>query len=346
MPKRRRPKLRFLDQLKLSGLNPSTSLVVYDRKLSSCAPGFRSWLKSFPNQVAVVAGENLKSLEKFSEFSMRIHRDFGDRINRSWTVIAVGGGSVGDFAGFFASVYKRGLRLVHVPSTWLAAIDSSHGGKTALNLAGSKNQIGTFYESSETWIVRSLLESQKTAGDRKRVDDAMGELAKIALIDGGPWALKLKRPRDTQKWLYSKLKRAISAKNAIVDRDPFESNGIRSILNLGHTWGHVLEVAMPLSHGIAVGQGLYFALDLCRELKRAKPRELDAIESWLLKLGISRLQLKIPAAKAKSLLLKDKKIRRVEEITVLLPLQFGNIERTSVSIDTVMRVARVKGWVR
>src|SRR6185295_5151716 len=114
---------------------------------------FRNWLKKFPCRYGVKSGESLKDLEKFPGHCKAILQMTEKIETRPLQLIAVGGGSVGDFAGFVASTLKRGVPLIHVPSTWLAAIDSTHGGKTALNVAGIKNQIGTFKQAEKIIVV-------------------------------------------------------------------------------------------------------------------------------------------------------------------------------------------------
>lgn len=336
---------------------PATSIVLYDRKLLTASPEFQRWIKKYPHAFSLKAGETLKSLSSFSKQAERIHRAVGENVTRTWTVVAVGGGSVGDFAGFFASVYRRGLRLVHIPSTWLAAIDSSHGGKTALNLRGAKNQIGTFYPSADTVLVKSLLMSLP----KSNIEDGIGEIAKIALIDGHGWARKLKRPsvsvssRTSQnhiecEWLWKNLKPAISSKNRIVNRDPRETRGYRQILNLGHTFGHVLEAAQGLSHGRSVALGLHFALELSESIGTIKKSRADGIRAWLEALKISKTELaKYPGltvSRAARLLRSDKKRGEGSSVWFIVFKDFGRVERRELRIDRILRVALEKGWVR
>ena len=166
-------------------------VLIHDRVLAEKVPGFRSWSKRFPLRFAVTAGEELKSLASFSRFIEVLIGKTARIPSNRLTIVAAGGGSVGDFAGFVASVFKRGVELVHIPSTWLAALDSAHGGKTALNVGGAKNQIGTFHPASRIYLVRRLLSAQSAA----RMHDAFAELAKIGLIDGRPWFDAMMRAR-------------------------------------------------------------------------------------------------------------------------------------------------------
>lgn len=341
-------RLRFLKNL--NGLRLSapaqTTVVIYDRKLVAHVPGLRSWLKSYPHAFPVSAGESLKSLESFSKTAVKIHRSIGDKASREWTVLAMGGGSVGDFAGFFASVYKRGLKLVHVPTTWLAALDSSHGGKTALNLGGAKNQIGTFYPASETVLVRPIL----MALPHSNLRDGMGEFAKIALIDGRAWTKGLRKPgvaSSDSQWLWRHLPSAIESKLRVVRRDPLETRGDRQILNLGHTFGHVLEAKLGISHGASVGYGLLFAIDLSESLGDLTPKAAAALREWLSGFGISeRPKTKIPQKIARDLLLRDKKRDQKNLIWFILVKGPGRVVRKRLDVDLVLEIAQETGWTR
>lgn len=356
-----RTRLHFLDNLdhrKTDGIfSPSTTVLIYDRKLATLVPGFRSWLKRYPFSFPVDAGEKLKSLPSFMRLSEKIHREVGQSVTRSWQVVAIGGGSVGDFAGFFASVYKRGLPLVHLPTTWLAAIDSSHGGKTALNLSGAKNQIGTFYPSRDTILVRSVLRALPLSN----IAEGLGELAKIALIDARPWVRRMKRPIETVKsgpareaqsrWLWRNLPAAIDAKLRVVRRDPFETRGDRQILNLGHTFGHVLEAELGLSHGQSVGLGLLFAVDFSEISGVLSARKAEEIRTWLAALGITRPSgrgglAKVSRSAAERLLRSDKKRESGNFVWFIVLRGFGKAERRLVDVEQILEVAAHTGWLR
>jgi 3-dehydroquinate synthase len=165
---------------------------------------------------------------------------------------------VGDFGGFVASIYKRGVELIHIPSTWLSAMDSAHGGKTALNARGAKNQIGTFYPAKEVYLVKPLLLAQPS----ERNFEALGELIKMALISGGSLYKKLNQVSSLNSGtLWKLLPLVVTEKYKIVQKDPYELKGLRHVLNFGHTMGHVFEAHYELPHGVAVLAGLQFALE-------------------------------------------------------------------------------------
>lgn len=334
--------LRQVQSFNSIRVSPDRTILVFDRRLLQASPAFRRWAKSFPFQFPVKAGESLKSLKSFSTFTEKVHRVVGGKANRDWTVLAVGGGSVGDFAGFFASVYKRGLKLIHIPSTWLSAIDSSHGGKTALNLMGAKNQIGTFYPAEQTILVRELLLAQPTA----RIEDGVGELAKAAILSGGAWGKGLKRPTTKQgEWLWRNLPQAIKVKMKIVSSDPFETKGARQVLNLGHTFGHVLEAVQGLSHGAAVGQGLLFAVDVSERAGRLNEYDGMAFRNWLATLGIEQTADPVRERDARKALLHDKKRGNGEELIFILIEKMGQVRRQSVAVERLISIGIETGWI-
>ncbi|MES2962527.1 MAG: 3-dehydroquinate synthase family protein [Bdellovibrionota bacterium] len=294
--------------------------------------------------MAVRAGEELKDLARFPSHVSKFSRLADEVPARSLTVVAIGGGTVGDFAGFLASVYKRGVRLVHVPSTWLSAIDSSHGGKTALNTSGAKNQLGSFHLADEVFLVRSLLESQPS----ERARDAMAELAKIALIDGSAWTKKFATSRlEGSSLIWKFLKPAIEAKMKIVARDPRERTGLRQVLNLGHTLGHVIEAELGWSHGRSIAQGLFFALELGESMAIMSERDFEKAASLLAHLGLNpeRPPRPMKASRVRSLLAKDKKRQARGSVTFVFLKRPGRAVRREVPIETLVKEATRIGWV-
>ena len=169
-----------------------------------------------------------------------------DRLQKSDTVVAVGGGSVGDTGGFCAGIFKRGVKLLHVPTTLLAQVDSSIGGKTALDLDGVKNAVGSFYVA-DTLIDTDFLKTL----DKKQLKNGYGEILKYRMLDGEVDAVA--RQGDLQKTVVC----CANFKQRIVQKDPFDNNE-RKILNFGHTVGHAMELSLKLPHGEAVANGLYY----------------------------------------------------------------------------------------
>lgn len=335
--------MKFLSSLSSVRLGPD-SVVIYDARLERVSPEFRSWIRKIPVRMPVTAGEGLKELSRFPGLVAKFSKIASAVPSRRLEIVSVGGGSVGDFAAFLASVYKRGVDLVHIPSTWLAAIDSSHGGKTALNSAGAKNQIGTFHPAREVYLVKSLLAAQP----EERARDAMSELAKIALLDGGAWVRRLETSRlSGSSLLWKFLKPAIEAKMKIVARDPREKSGIRQLLNLGHTFGHVIEAQLRWSHGRAVAQGLFFALEVGEAMGLTREKEFERAQALLAGVGLHPEHPKRPlkANVVKSLLAKDKKRDAKGAVTFVFLRKIGRPERKNVPIERLVSEARRLGWV-
>ena len=320
------------------------AVLIYDRKLVRLVPGFKAWASRFPASWPVTAGERLKSVRNFPSAVERLAKIAGGWPPRETVIVAVGGGSVGDFAGFLASVFKRGVRLQHLPSTWLSALDSAHGGKTALNVGGFKNQIGTFYAAERTLLCRPLLGGQP----RARAREATGELAKIALIDGGAWARRLKvREGREGEAIWKALSPAIEAKLRIVRRDPRETSGGRQVLNLGHTFGHVLESELGLAHGDAVAHGLDFALAWSAHRRLLSQPAFEDLRSFHREGMFFRSPPPPPLSerKLRAALSQDKKRER-SGIVFIFVRGWGRTERVTVTIDEIVAEARRQGRVR
>ncbi len=173
-------------------------------------------------------------------------------LSRHDTVLGVGGGSVTDLAGFVAGTWLRGVEVVHVPTTLLGAIDASIGGKSGVNLAG-KNLVGVFWHPSRVVVDVGIMKALPAALLREGLVEAM----KVGLI-GDPGLFGAIEDSGTDVNLEDVVRRAVAVKARIVAEDEREL-GVRALLNLGHTIGHAIEFASPLSHGESVGIGLVAA---------------------------------------------------------------------------------------
>lgn len=251
-PMRRHPPvIKFVTSLPVIATQPH-DILIYDKILVN---GLKDFIGQFPNQIGLPSGEATKDLQKLVPILDQV---VGFNTVTRPRFFALGGGSIGDLVGFIASIYKRGSDYISIPTTWLSAIDSAHGGKTALNVGGIKNVIGSFYEPDTIFIVQDILEQLPP----ELKVDAWSELIKIGLIDSEKLYLELCSHTDS---IWSVLPQAIEAKYQTVRLDPFETNGIRRKLNLGHTLGHALESGLGLSHGKSVGFGIRFALYLSQK---------------------------------------------------------------------------------
>lgn len=205
---------------------------------------------------------------------------------KSLFVIALGGGVAGDLAGFIASVYKRGIPCVQIPTTLLAQVDSAIGGKTGIDLSQGKNLVGAFYQPG---LVISDIDALSSLG-RRQINSGMAEVIKYALIKDAKLFAYLKdhrkdilrlKPAALEYVVYSCAR--IKAK--IVAGDEREKKGLRTILNFGHTAGHAIEAASRYtrySHGEAIALGMLVALNISRRLKlitRELEKEIEGLIS-------------------------------------------------------------------
>jgi 3-dehydroquinate synthase len=264
-------------------------MVVIDRRVLDRHPDALAALDDEPRgrTVALNGGEPVKTLRSFE----RLHRaaaEFG--MDRQSLVIAVGGGTIGDLAGFFASTWMRGVPWCPVATTSLAMADSAIGGKTAVNLAGAKNVVGSFHQPAGVYGALEALETLPWRHTRS----GLAEVLKAGLIaDADLFATTVDsatrlRALDRAAWL-EVLQGANRVKADVVAGDPRESGG-RAVLNFGHTVGHALEVAHRprLTHGEAVGLGMISASWVSERLGVAPPGTTDRVREALGRLGLPR----------------------------------------------------------
>ncbi len=221
--------------------------------------------------ILLPAGEQNKVLEVcFQIWETLTEAGFG----RHDLLINLGGGVVTDLGGFVASVYKRGLSFINIPTSLLCMVDASIGGKTGIDFAGYKNQLGTFQEPIATYIDTGFLATLPEVEWR----NGFAELLKHALISDHVLWEKLSKIQNIQQELQSEtIQQGVQIKNTIVEEDPLEK-GKRKILNFGHTVGHALEsyyldTDQPLSHGHAVALGMLIEAQLS-QMKLGLPDEV------------------------------------------------------------------------
>ena len=252
-----------------------------------------------PVRITVPAGEASKSLPQIATVCDAMI-DAG--LDRSALLVALGGGVVGDLAGFAAAIYYRGIPCVHIPTTIVSQVDSSIGGKTGVNAPGGKNLIGSFHQPrlviADTDTLRSLPE--------REFNEGFAEVIKHAAIrDPG----MLGALDDLQPL----IARNVAIKAAIVAQDEFETKGLRALLNFGHTIGHGIEAAAGygrLLHGEAISLGLAAACRLSIEKAGLSPAEAARITSALAHYKLPlRFPADIPVGDVLQALRKDKKFR-------------------------------------
>ncbi|SEM15625.1 3-dehydroquinate synthase [Syntrophus gentianae] len=231
------------------------------------------------------AGEGSKTMETTLELTSRLLK-LG--LDRHSLLIALGGGVVGDMTGFVASIYMRSVPFIQIPTTLMAQVDSSIGGKTAVNLPQGKNLLGTFYQPKRIFTDLKFLE---TLSDEEYLN-GLAEIVKYGLIDEPGFFEQLEREvpalrARNREILETVIERSCRIKKGVVEIDEQES-GFRRILNFGHTLGHALEAAsnFTLAHGKAVALGMIAASRISVYAGFLSPEERDRIEALIGELGL------------------------------------------------------------
>lgn len=291
--------------------------------------------------ITIPDGEEYKDLLwAYSVYSELLRQ----RLDRKSALVALGGGVIGDMAGFIASTYMRGISFVQVPTTLLAQVDSSVGGKTGVNHPLGKNMIGTFYQPRLVWTDVSTL---KTLPERE-VLAGIAEIIKYGVIwDAGLFKF-LEDNRDTILNLDSGalkfiIKRSCEIKAEIVSKDETET-GLRAILNYGHTIGHALETATGYTeylHGEAVAAGMVLEARLAVLLGLLDHRDAERIISLIASYG---LPVEMPSGLDNSRILSSMQLdkKTIEgRLKFILPEKIG-----SVVIRDVTDAAKIAEVIR
>ncbi len=260
-------------------------------------------------KVILPDGESYKHLDSISTIFDELLKA---RHTRKTTLIALGGGVIGDMTGFAAACYQRGVDFIQMPTTLLSQVDSSVGGKTGVNHPLGKNMIGAFYQPNVVVIDTDTL---KTLPDRE-LSAGLAEVIKYGLICDKPfyqWLIDnidLLLKRDVEALSYA-IHRSCHDKAGVVEADEKES-GIRAILNLGHTFGHAIETHMGYSnwlHGEAVAAGMVMAADLSRRLGHISDEEVKTLVTLLKKVNLPTVPPKnMPPERFLELMSVDKKV--------------------------------------
>ncbi|HET7474130.1 MAG TPA: bifunctional shikimate kinase/3-dehydroquinate synthase [Candidatus Limnocylindrales bacterium] len=296
-------------------------------------------------RVLLPQGEAAKRLSVIEDASRELARL---RVERGEPLVAIGGGALGDAAGFLAASWLRGVPVIQVPTTLVAQIDSSIGGKTGVDLPEGKNLVGAFHPPAAIVIdiafLRSLPERERRAALGEAVKmAALGDERLFALLesDGDPVA-RGDEAAFAGGAVAELVERTAWAKVAVVDVDEKEGAADRRItLNLGHSLGHAVEAAggfRQLLHGEAVAHGLRGAVRIGRELGVTPADRGDRIERLLTELGLATAPLPYPLANVLGALAADKK-HASGALRWVLPTADGSVVRADVPADVVERAA-------
>lgn len=233
-------------------------------------------------------GESTKS---FHHLEQLVETLLALEVNRTDILIAFGGGVIGDLAGFAAAILKRGMRFVQVPTTLLAMVDSSVGGKTAINARHGKNLVGAFHQPAAVWADPGLLD---TLAERE-MKAGYAEVVKYGLINDAAFFTWCEAHGDKvlardREALVHAVAVSCRAKAAIVAADERETRDVRALLNLGHTFGHALEAETGFSdallHGEGVAIGMAQALRFSVSQNLAPPADAERLTAHLTALGM------------------------------------------------------------
>ncbi len=326
-----------------SGRSCRSALIVTDEHLADLGlvDPYRDALAAVgiaPVVAVVPPGEASKSLEGAAGLYDEL---VTMRADRHTAVVAVGGGVVGDLAGFVAATYARGIPLLMVPTTLLAQVDSSVGGKVGVNHPGAKNIIGAFHQPGGVWIDTETL---RTLPDRE-LRCGLAEVVKYGVILDAEFFDELEvqveaiLARDPAA-LRSIVARSCRLKAMVVERDEREETGLRAVLNFGHTVGHAIEAVAgydgPYQHGEAVAIGMVAEARLAERLGWIGPEVVGRIERLLVRLGLPTAAPGLDADRLIDAMTRDKK-NRGGRIRFVLPRAIGRVELTDGPDDAEVR---------
>ncbi len=316
---------------------PEGSLAVVDRTVARLHPGLLPALRARKPRglVLLTGGERAKSFPALEQVLAA-----GLTLPRSGTLVAIGGGTIGDVSTVAAHLLKRGVRLIQVPTTLLAAVDSSLGGKGAVDLTVRgrvvKNPAGVFHYAEEGWLCPELF---STLSDTQRREGALEAWKMVASLDADLFRRYVRRAPSLERLIEDSRR----LKDSVCAKDPYEQQGLRRVLNFGHTFGHVLESIsnFRLSHGDAVGLGMLCALDVGRRLGTTPEDVATRVEEALHQgpgvLGRERTAALLRRASLKdvtTLLSADKKAGHAGELRMVQLTAVGATEVRDVSADT------------
>ncbi len=324
----------LLEQLgtRLAGLGSTTAAVlVADANVARLYAepverSLRTWAPRV-HRLVVPPGEESKSVRQAQELWQQMLQL---RVDRRAVVVALGGGVTGDLAGFVAATFARGLRFVQVPTTLLAQVDSSVGGKVGINLPGAKNIVGAFWQPLavliDTAVLDSLPENQYRAGLAEVVKyGVILDEAFFAYLEQNVPAIQAREPHVLRQI----IARSCQLKAQVVAADERETSGHRAVLNYGHTFAHALESAGEYSrwlHGEAVAVGMNCAALLARRLGRVDQPFCLRQARLLEQLGLPvRLPSDLDHRRLLELMYHDKKAQ-AGRLRFVLPSRLGHVE--------------------
>lgn len=293
------------------------------------------------NVEIVAAGETSKSVANADRLWNQLLKHKADRKS---VVVAVGGGVVGDLAGFIAATYARGLPFLQVPTTLLAHVDSSVGGKVGVNLPTAKNMVGAFWQPLGVLIDTAVLDTLPAREYRA----GLGEVVKYGVILDAEFFAYLEQHADDLNARIPEVLRYVIArccrlKADVVEQDERETTGLRAVLNYGHTFAHAIEAEAGYGqflHGEAVSIGMLAASRLAERLGRVDATLTARQDRLLQRLGLPTALPDLDPALLLAAMQTDKKVAH-GRLRFVLPTRMGNVELVGdVPEDDVLAVLR------
>ena len=323
------------DALKMqSGFANITAVIVSDDnvfplygerlKKSLNAKGFKTLEFVFPH------GEKSKSLATYGEL---LEFMCESKVKRSDMIVALGGGVVGDLAGFAAATYQRGISFIQVPTTLLAAVDSSVGGKTAVDLKNGKNQVGAFYQPR---LVLCDIDTLKTL-PKEEYECGCGEIIKYAILESEEFFDELMEKPVSEQYEHV-IAICVTIKKHYVENDEFDT-GLRMKLNLGHTFGHAVETCSGYNilHGQAVAMGMAAVTRAASEMGLCSRETAAKVIELLDRYELSK-DIPFHVEEMYKAMLVDKK--NTGSVTnLIVPTAIGNCRIMKIPTD------KLKGWL-
>ncbi|HWA08244.1 MAG TPA: 3-dehydroquinate synthase [Opitutaceae bacterium] len=318
--------------------------VLTDRNLAQAQAPLLSRVSGGLPVLAVEPGEETKSLRGLGEVL-----DFlaAQKLDRGGLLLVVGGGVIGDLGGFAAASYLRGIDFLQVPTTLLAMVDSSVGGKTGINLSAGKNLAGAFHQPRGVFISTRLLATLPP----REFAAGMAEVIKYGLLgDAGLFAQLEKSPLTASSpQLAEVVRRCCATKARLVEADEYEraKEGGRALLNLGHTFGHAIEQVAGYGtylHGEAVAIGLCAAARLSQKLGFLSSVDVARVDAVVVAHALpSRLRQPLPFSALQAAMARDKKVRSGLPRFIVMTKLGEAVTRDGISLEPVEECFRAVG---
>jgi 3-dehydroquinate synthase len=330
-----------------SGRSCRRGLIVTDTNVRPFAPAVAAALAAVgieTTEAVVPAGEATKNLDHAADLLDRLVEIGADRHT---VVVALGGGVVGDLAGFVASTYARGVPLLMVPTSLLAQVDSSVGGKVGVNLPRAKNMVGAFHQPSGVWIDTETLRTLPA----RELRCGLAEVVKYGVILDAPFFDWIEAHADDLLALEPEaIAHAVATscrlKAHVVTRDEREETGLRAVLNFGHTIGHAIEAVAgyggAYQHGEAVAAGMVLESRLAERLGWVAPAVTRRLEALLLRLGLPIDAAALGPDALLQAMKRDKK-NRDGRVRFVLPRAIGQVELTDAPTIDDLRAILANG---